>query len=453
MRPFPTPTATIVGTLALSLILAATAYRGAGVYHVPGRETIQFGLCDFHNAVYFPGKAYARGENPYLADYAQRYPVNREMSPYSPLLLPFAALFGVLPLRVAEFAWCVLNVGMMLWLAIWVRNAMGWQPRWASVLGIAAVLSASRAGHSNLILGQLGAIFAVATCYALADAHERPWRSGIALAIACLKPTFGMPLIVLMLGRGQRRAVGVGIALSLVGALLSLAWIQGSDQATIAHSVQSSHDAIIVDADVDPTSAWMRTDLMSLLSRWGHVTPSGVAEVGFMLVVLTPAAILFLAKSWRSRSVKIPIGPPQVPPPGQDRWLSQSQEPWPRLADALVVCLTLLSIYHLAYDCLVLTPAIGACLFRQDGPGAVPLGAPRIVHRAIGVLLAIPTTNYLATWSIMERCGLQGILRDVVIGLNPLCLGVAAVLLCGAYARWELIPQEPLGVTPQTHDV
>src|SRR5690606_22371594 len=127
---------------------------------------------------------------------------------------------------------------------------------------------------------------------------------GLALAVASLKPTFGIPLLLLMLCRRNFRAAGIGVLLGSAGALLAAAWIYLHDD-QLLHSFQASHDAIVADADVDPTSAWMRTDLLSVITRFSDKTTDGVLELAFMLLVLLPGGL----SVWRvTRQLPAPGG-------------------------------------------------------------------------------------------------------------------------------------------------
>ena len=405
MRTFLRFGGSVAAVLAFGLVVSATFYRTSRCYHVPvPKETVDFGLCDFHNAVYFPGLAYANRENPYLGYYAEKYPVNREMSPYSPLLLPFAALFGVLPLRPSEILWCVFNTLLILWLADWVRFAAGWRRSVTTVFGIGAVLAATRAGHSNLILGQFAALMSIATFYALYDAEHKPMRSAIALTVASIKPTFGLPLFFLLACRRKFRVVVLAGILSVCGAVGSFAWIQQTESG-LQQSLTTSHDAIVVDADVDPTSAWMRTDFMSVLYRFASVTPSAAMEFGAMLILLAPVGMIL----WRRSGA----APKQA----------DDAASWPDLDDILTMSLIPLVIYHLAYDCLVVTPAIAALLAARGRLARVSL----LTRWSLASLLVISTMNYLTTWSIMERLGVEGAARDLIITITPISLMLASI--------------------------
>ncbi len=127
------------GVLLFALVVWATAIRTSRVYHEPQPgPPVAFGMCDFHNAVYLPGLAFRRGDNPYSAAYARAYPVNRELPPYSPLLLLPAALLSLLPLQQADITWFVLNLLLVLVLAVVIIRRLGRPVSLASVFSLAA---------------------------------------------------------------------------------------------------------------------------------------------------------------------------------------------------------------------------------------------------------------------------------------------------------------------------
>src|SRR5581483_3874511 len=80
------------------------------------------------------------------------------------------------------------------------------------VVGTLALLS--RPGQANLIGGQVAATATVACYTALWWSRSRPWLAATGLAVATFKPTFGGPLGLLMLARGDGGVVLRGLALA-----------------------------------------------------------------------------------------------------------------------------------------------------------------------------------------------------------------------------------------------
>lgn len=392
------PRAKLVASILLfAAILCLTTLRTINVYHVPvAKETIRFGLCDFHNAVYFPGLAFARGENPYSSAYAAKYPVNREMSPYSPLLLPFASMMGILPLRLAEYVWYSTNVFLIFILSFALMYIAKIRINAHRMLLIASAILFSRVGQSNQILGQFGTYFCLFTLVAIRCARTNKHLSAIGLALASIKPTFGIPLILMMLVGKKFQPVALGVVIASLGAGLSLGWIVLHDPSNLLASFENSHDAIVADKDVDPDSAWMRTDLTSVAARHFSIAGDLKGELIGMLIILLPAffALWKLTKCAPSVEMK-------------------------SLELAVVVTIIPLCIYHLSYDLLVVLPAIALAVGGQMFTTQRNAMRYRIVYVA---LLTFPLFNYLAAYSVMERLHIDGLLRELAIVSNPLCI-------------------------------
>jgi Glycosyltransferase family 87 len=397
--------AKLIGTgLLFATVLYLTTVRTVNVYHVPvAKETIRFGLCDFHNAVYFPGLAFSRGENPYSATYAAKYPVNREMSPYSPLLLPFASLMGVLPLRMAEYLWYSTNIILMFALSVTLLHVTKMRIYAHRVLLVAALILFSRVGQSNQVLGQLGTYFCLFTFVAVWCAPTNKYLSATGLALASIKPTFGIPLILMMLAARKVQPVVLGLLLGGVGAGLSLGWIIANEPTELLASFENSQHAIVADKDVDPDSAWMRTDLVSVVARNFSIVSDLKFELVGMLFILIPA----FAALWKLSSK-------------QQTAESRSLEL------ATVTTMIPLCIYHLSYDLLVVLPALALAI---SGRIFTTQKQPLMYRYAYSALLVFPLINYFAAYSVMEKLHIDGMLREMLIASNPLSLLAANVVL------------------------
>jgi Glycosyltransferase family 87 len=406
--------------LLFATILYLTTVRTIRVYHVPvPKETIQFGLCDFHNAVYFPGLAFARGENPYSSAYAAKYPVNREMSPYAPMLLPFCAVLGVLPLPIAEYIWYSTNVFLIFVLACALLHMAGTKINATRILLVASVILLSRVGQSNQILGQFGIYFCLFTLIAIRCARSATGLSALGVAFASIKPTFGIPLILLMLAGRKLQPVAIGVLIVALGSGLSLSWMLLNEPTHLMSSFASSQNALESDDDVDPASAWMRTDLLSVVARNLSLATDAKSELLAMLIILIPA---FFAQ-WKLSG---------------DRDTEETRS----LEQSVVFLAIPMCIYHLSYDLLLLFPAVVLALSGRIFTTQKHAQWYRAVYIA---LLVIPLMNYFATHSVMERFHIQGALRELAISLTPLALLAANIMLWMAVMLHRTIEsnQEP----------
>src|SRR4029453_8153253 len=120
--------------------------------------------------------------------------------------------FGLLPHGEAAWAYFATTLVLTVVLAGLAIAGAGAPVTAAAVLALAAACLVSRAGQMNLLLGQVTAQVVIASYVALRWARSRPLLAGLGLALATLKPTYGVPLAALMLlGRGDVRATVAGV--------------------------------------------------------------------------------------------------------------------------------------------------------------------------------------------------------------------------------------------------
>jgi hypothetical protein len=266
----------------------------------------------------------------------------------------------------------------------------------ARILLIATAILLSRVGQSNQILGQLGIYFTLFTIIAIRFSRSSTGLSTVGVALASLKPTFGIPLVVLMLAGKKWRPAVFGILLTALGSGLSLSWILVHEPTDLLSSFANSQDAIVSDKDVDPASAWMRTDLLSVVARNFSIATDVQSELLAMFVILLPACIA----SWYLSSVR------------------DSEET--RALEQAVICSAIpLCIYHLSYDLLLLVPALALAL----GGRIFTTQTHALRYRAAYVaLVAIPLMNYFASHSVMAWLNIEGVMREFAISLNAIAL-------------------------------
>jgi len=157
------------------------------------------------------------------------------------------------------------------------------------VLALAAVLIASRPGHMNLLLGQVTAQVAIGAYVALRWARTRPLLAGLGLALATLKPTYGVPLAALMLfGRGDVIAVAVGTAVSVALCLLALVPLVHAAGGVVpfAASLASSAGAFSAEGTSNAWSGFARIDAVALLARVMGRVPDGWTELALGLAIV-----------------------------------------------------------------------------------------------------------------------------------------------------------------------
>lgn len=386
-----------IGVLLFSLGLGLALARLAPLHEVGGlRIGAHFAMVDFREVIYYPTRAFLDGLNPFDSSrYLELYRVPVPVSPYAPALFLLFAPFGLLPLGVSSVAYFVLNIALTLVLAWTALRLSGKPPALSAVFGVSGVLLLSRPGHWNLLSGQVTIIIVLATYVALIFTRRAPWLAGTGLTLALLKPSFGFPLVPLLLARGGTRAVAWGFGLTAalnIPVLMVLVRREGGLAPFIASVVQGIH-LWGSHPETDSLQSVWRIDLTATTSRLLDY-PLGVT--GAFLVsaaVLLPVMVL-------QREIR----------PAQD---SENQQ----LFIALVCCAMLLSLFHQTYDLLLLAlPAVvlGRTLLKSKN-------ASRTQVMQAGAF-AFFSLNYLATQSALTAVNLSPGNRGAVVAANGLVL-------------------------------
>jgi hypothetical protein len=245
---------------------------------------------------------------------------------------------------------------------------------------------------------------AIGTYVALRWARTRPLLAGLGLALATLKPTYGVPLAVLMLlGLREVRAVIAGVvasaALSLV-ALVPLAHAAGG----VVPFVQSVRGSAAAFSGEDTSNAWSsfaRIDVIAVLARGlGHV-PAAWMELVLEVAVMAAALVAL------------------------NRLRGDHSAPTRQLLVGLVCLTVLIGSYHQAYDALLLAQPAVALAAARWGRGVV---APAPLRWTILALLAVPGVNYLATGTLTSELAVGAPMWMAVTLMNPAALLAAWAL-------------------------
>lgn len=398
--------------LALGLVVATLSLRTLRYLNIAGKPDAQhWALQDFRDAVYYPVVAMLEGANPYdTPGYMARYPVHQLFPLYSPLTLLVHLPFGLLPYTWSEALYFTTTIGLTVLLAWMALRIAGQRPEPSVVIALAALILISRPGHMNLLIGQVTLPVVLASVAALHWGRRRPYLAGVALAIATLKPTYGAPLMLLMLARQNYRAAAVGAIGGGLGALAGLAvisWHSGGIAGVIA-AIPANYATFEAQGTVDLASSWARLDVVATVSRCLGSEPGTTAQLLLSIGVLVLAAAIV-------------------------RRLSNSVDS--HRADgitAAVVCLAvLICCYHQAYDLLLLVvPCVALAFAAQPWWNRIS----RRLRWTLLLLLIIPFANYAATRSIIDRFDLTGPAWTFVTSINGLAL-LGAFGLCAYVAR------------------
>lgn len=389
----PLSVATVVFACALGFALFRLTSGGALFNHHVG--VTSWFMDDFHVAVYYPVRAFLDGGNPYhSSSYVTKYPVS-PFPVYAPATLLLYLPFGMLPLAPAGAVYFVVTIILTIVLAIAALRLAGWVATPANVIGLSGLILLSRPGHWNLLLGQVTLPSVLGVYATLRYARAAPMLAGMGLAVSLLKPTFGVPLAVILLGVGWWRPIfhGAWIAallnLPIVAILITRAGGVKLFLAQIAES-QARFGEI---GPADPVRAVGRIDLVALLSRLqGFPLEAPVA-------VLVSVSVLGLTVLGLRR-----LGPPR-----------NFTTAW--IAGGLICSAVLLSTFHHAYDLLLMVlPATGLVRLVQMKQ---PFRFARLSQALLFGILAI---NYVTTEWFIAAVQPGQFARLVLSSINGLAL-------------------------------
>ncbi|MDH3605849.1 MAG: DUF2029 domain-containing protein [Acidimicrobiia bacterium] len=307
------------------LVLAAMTIRLVVTLAEPAIDEGAYG--DFRDAVYAPTNALLDGVDPYDVDaFLAYYPdAGNAFAPYAPHHLLLSIPLAVLPHGAAGIIWWTVNVALLLALSGFVVKRV--RPDWAApgLFGVATVALLSNPGRFNFLTGQ-PALAIVLGAY-LAFTSSNRWAAAGGTMLALLKPQFGIPLLVLLVASGRWRTTvdGAGLAgllaLPVVVALIFIDDGPSDVLRAVGNNLDSSTGAVV---------SSFRIDLAGTIARW--------ADVRIPLVV---QVLIFLAAV------------------GLGAWLIRRWGRIDAVTMSVIGLVTLLSLFHLPYDELILLwPAV-----------------------------------------------------------------------------------------------
>jgi len=422
LRKFLTgKTGYVLAILFATLFTCFAGYRAYSRYAVP-TPTFDFsksGMNDFHNGAYFPSKAFANRINPYASDVCDHYLMSRSVPPYSPVVFMLYHPFIWLDLPAADiafFAFNLLLIGGLTWCTVetigrLVKPNSQCLLNWFSDNRLAAIwafglVMLSRPGHITMFTGYFTVQLVIGTLMSLHYSRSKPWLAGIGMLLASGKPTYIIPLAILMFFRRDFKALTIGLIMCAVVAAAGIGWLASSSSLTaVIDGVRQGQAAFDADPTELPVFIWTRLDAMGVIAKINQLNPSGIQYLVAMLIMLLPIG----ASIWRVRDQET------------------NQESFG--LTATITCLALLvSIYHHSYDALLVLPVWLALLM-----GGQPLfhWLRNWERWALFGLLTIPVVNYAATLRFRELFQIDNlsITWNVLTSLNGVCLIIALLIL------------------------
>ncbi len=260
-------------------------------------------------------------------------------------------------------------------------------------------------GRIDLRTGEPTLIVVLACYVALAASAKHFGRAGTGLALALTKPTFGIPLAILLACRRRIRAAMIGI-----GAAVAISLAASIELAHAAGGVGRLVDSLRSDLDVTGRSLQsrigtpLRLDAANALARATGLRPSENAASAFGLVLLALGAWA----TWRLHTRD----------PDGDR---------AELAVTLAALVILVPIFRVDYDLLLLTWPLLLLARRRPNDEIGPRG----LRTVLTLLLLIPMVDPMG-WSVVgDVLGRDGVVSEL---LGPtamgLCLLAAFVTCC-----------------------
>ncbi|NUT91016.1 MAG: DUF2029 domain-containing protein [Saccharothrix sp.] len=261
---------------------------------VPGAGNLaEERMQDFRDALYFPIREFLSGGNPYdPAVMFAHWPVRQNFNLYQPYHLLLHLPFALPGYRVGAVAFAVVSLGLLGVLSVMAAQ----RGRGSWVLGagvVAALLVTSQVGKAQLYVGQVNLLLAVGAAGALLGRTSHPRWAAVALALAWLKPQFGLPLAVLLCARGSWRVALTGTGIAAGASLVALVPLVARDGVggfleviarNLEHASQTTYGA------VDSLTS-QRVDVAAVFFRVTGWLPPG-AELPALLAVMAVSVVL-----------------------------------------------------------------------------------------------------------------------------------------------------------------
>ena len=246
----------------------------------------------------------------------------------------------------------------------------------------------------------------IGTLMGLHYSRSKPWLAGIGMLLASGKPTYIIPLAILMFFRRDFKALTIGLIMCAVVAAAGIGWLSSSSGLTaVIDGIRQGQAAFDEDPTELPVFIWTRLDAMGVLAKINQLKPSGMQYLVAMLITLIPIGLSI----WRVRDKET------------------NQESFGLTAS--IICLALLvSIYHHSYDAMLILPVWLALLM-----GGKPMFSwlYNWERWALFGLLTVPVVNYAATLRFREHFQIDNlsVAWNVLTSVNGVCLIVALLIL------------------------
>ena len=315
-KTYPFSWISVFGPLLFVAAIATVVIRADYNRSQPGeivdsRFDSEQGYRDFHNAIYFPVRALITGINPYSKEYKSSYhPDSLGFPPFAPSSVLLHAPLGFLTVHAAEIVYLVINICLLIFICWFSVRKTSFPYAVGAIFLMAGLMVISRPGLLNFLGLQMTLLLIVGTLLSLEYSESNPVLSGFGLLLACCKPTYAIPLAVIMLFRRNFSAFAMGVLLCAivnVGAI----WLISSQNGGVENFVEEAK--VVYGSQVDDPvetpqvrTSWSRIDVYSIVARWMDVSelknlnlwiPLGVLALG----ALFTCCLLYTSPSPRDR--------------------------------------------------------------------------------------------------------------------------------------------------------
>ncbi|MEU4804218.1 glycosyltransferase family 87 protein [Actinosynnema sp. NPDC023587] len=297
---------------------------------------------DFRDALHYPIREFLAGGNPYdPAVMFAHWPVRQNFNLYQPYHLVLHLPFALPDYRVGAVAFAAFLLLLLVFLAVLTAGHVR-APLFLGTAVVGTLLVVSQVGKAQLYVGQVNPLIAVGAAGALLARDRYPRLAVVALALAWLKPQFGLPLAVLLFARGSRKVAlgGTGVA-ALASLLVVVPLVLGGGGVGAFLDVVGrnlEHAGATAYGAVDSLTA-QRVDVAAVLFRITGWLPPGAEPL--VLVGVLAATVLVV------------------------RRLDRAGDPTGLAVADLVTCLAVVvAVVHQPGDVLIAVPALAMVAVR-----------------------------------------------------------------------------------------
>jgi hypothetical protein len=322
-------------------------------------------MADFRDVVYLPARALLAGDNPYdVEHYMTNYPAGYAFPLYSPGLLIASVPLAMLPWKLSLAVYWCLNVVLYPLLARVCLSLVLPRPTWSCTFLLATALLITTPGRANFNAGQITLPVVLGSLAAVYYASRYPKLAVLGLTLAVFKPTFGVPIGILLMVRGNCRVALWAAGWSGLLAILAIGVIDSNpENRTFSQVAWDNQSTFGADPMVAPSTSQTRIDALPFSA---HFLGIFSADAVFGAVLGVAALVLCLARGGCDPSA--PTDP----------------------SHAVILAATLVGIHHQVYDTLLLAAPATVLLGGAWRGGKLDWAR---VHFA--VLSCVPAVNIL----------------------------------------------------------